>query len=908
MIDERREDILKLALDLGLDPFPVVYETVERTTMFNVCAYGLPTRARHWSYGRSYDHQKTHGEMGLSKVYEVILNNDPSYALLLDTNTPTQNLFIAAHCTAHSDFFKNNCMFQGSNRNMIRHAAQHAGRIESYIERYGLERVEHVMDIGFALDDQMDWNKKLHRKPYRKKHTVTKYRKRGEFDDLLYRKQKKTVITETVNSKFPPRPEKDFLWFLINYAPLEEWERDILDIIREEAFYFYPQKMTKIINEGWACVCPDSMIFSPNNGLIEGADFVENKYQIVQGMKEAKRVSDYYISKKKCKTITTSRGYEISGALQHKIIIWRDGKRKWAEIGELSKNDLVEIRANQNCWSNKLFDFDFKVEAKKYGNFKSKIKLPESVSEEFAKFLGYFTSEGHIGKSCVTITSGEESVVDDIVCCANSAFGLNIVPRKDGNRYRVEIYSVKLIKLLEFLGFAHRAKDKIVPECILKSPKDVVLKYLSGLFTGDGGSYDNKVLCLSSSSKKLINSVRIILLNLGIFTSTSLHKKEDYATNYHLITTHPGMMRRFAELIKTSSAHRKTSLDQHKTDKEIGQRDRIYLSRKEHKKLVQLFSDKRQKVLRGQGINTYCKENNFISRTQLDLILQKHPKYVLKSVIEKYEDKDYILDKIIDVSATFNSQVIDFTVPDGNTYQAQGFVNHNSYWHAELMYQYEGLSPQEYMDFVRDHEKVVQPGGNQFRINPYFLGFRIFRDIEKRWDETHGKGAGREKIFQVRKEEDDVSFLRNYLTSDLVEDLGLFTYGYQKDYPKDYHKTKFIEIKDRMRDEVVETLIKPLFNGGSPKMSIVSIGQEGSLVLRHDSEEVSTLDFKFAHRTLEYLWDLWAAPIELHTKNDEGVEVLLCFDEAGFYTKSLDEEFSFDGEDSEKGGSRIILP
>jgi stage V sporulation protein R len=480
------EEIVKLAAELGLDFFPIVYETVEVSTMHNVCAYGLPTRARHWSYGRSYNHQKTYGEMGLSKVYEVILNNNPSYAFLMDTNSEIQNLFIVAHCCGHSDFFKNNCMFKSSDRNMITHAAEHAGRIESYIERFGFEAVEHIMDIGFALDNHIDWYKGLHRKRYDKKKIIKKCQpKQEEFDDLLARDRKLIKpIKEVVQKRIPPHPEKDILWFLINYAPLEDWERDILDIIREESYYFYPQKMTKIMNEGWA-----------------------------------------------------------------------------------------------------------------------------------------------------------------------------------------------------------------------------------------------------------------------------------------------------------------------------------------------------------------------------------------------------------------------------------------SYWHAELMYQYDGLSSEEYLDFVRDHEKVVQSGANPFRINPYFLGYRIFKDIEKRWDEEHGLGAGRKKIFEVRKNEDDISFLRNYLTADLVRDLNLFTFGYQERYGKEYDGVKIVEIKERMVDDIIENMVKPLYNGGAPKVVVSEIGQEGGLILKHDSEEVGTLNFKYAEKTVEYIWDLWAAPIELHALNDQGEEIALCFDELGSHIKKPDDELEFDEEElDESPRKRIIIP
>jgi stage V sporulation protein R len=181
--------------------------------MHNVCAYGLPTRARHWSYGRSYDHQKTYGEMGLSKVYEIILNNNPSYAFMLDTNSEVQNLFIAAHCYGHSDFFKHNYLFQSTNRNMIRHAADHAGRIEKYIEKYGFDKVEHIMDIGFALDGHIDWHKGQFRKPYGKRSVRLREQKRGEFDDLGYRTPRQTVVKEVLNDKFPPHPENCLGYF-----------------------------------------------------------------------------------------------------------------------------------------------------------------------------------------------------------------------------------------------------------------------------------------------------------------------------------------------------------------------------------------------------------------------------------------------------------------------------------------------------------------------------------------------------------------------------------------------------------------------------------------------------------------------------------------------------------------------
>ena len=260
-----------LAREQGLDFFPTSFEVVPQDIMMEMAAYGLPTRARHWSYGKVYQSQRLYGSMGLSKIYEIVLNNNPSLAFLLDTNPEIANLLVAAHVFGHVDFFTHNALFASSNRNMINDAAAHALRIDTYIERHGLEAVEHLMDIGFALDRHIDPHKGLERQPYPERRIVEKERLALPYDDL-FDTAVPSVTYEVEGEKFPPHPERDLLWFMCTYAPLDPWKRDVLQIIREESYYFYPQFMTKILNEGWASywhaelfhqyhdVTPDEMI------------------------------------------------------------------------------------------------------------------------------------------------------------------------------------------------------------------------------------------------------------------------------------------------------------------------------------------------------------------------------------------------------------------------------------------------------------------------------------------------------------------------------------------------------------------------------------------------------------------------------------------------------------------------
>jgi len=106
MFEERVAELEALARQQGLDFFPIVFEGVPQDMMTEIAAYGLPTRARHWSYGKVYQSQRLYGTMGLSKIYEIVLNSNPCLAFWLDTNPEIANLLVAAHIFGHGDFFK----------------------------------------------------------------------------------------------------------------------------------------------------------------------------------------------------------------------------------------------------------------------------------------------------------------------------------------------------------------------------------------------------------------------------------------------------------------------------------------------------------------------------------------------------------------------------------------------------------------------------------------------------------------------------------------------------------------------------------------------------------------------------------------------------------------------------------
>lgn len=306
-LQNRIKEIQSIAADLGFDYFPINFEVVSENIMNEIVSYGLPTRMRHWSFGVSYEQQKLYGQMGLSRVYEIILNNDPAHAFLLDSNRDIDNIMVAAHVVGHSHYFKHNATFQGTDRNMVHHAAERAMRVESYIDEFGIDKVERLMDAGFALSHQIDWNRGIFRQKYKPIKASKKVVREDEFADLLGSMNKESK-TEKTNYDFPPSPEKDLLWFLINYAQLEEWEKDILSIIREESYYFYPQYQTKISNEGFAVFAHTEIMRHLNITPEEMLNYASLHEKVCQKGHNQLSINPYYLGFKIFKDIEKRLG------------------------------------------------------------------------------------------------------------------------------------------------------------------------------------------------------------------------------------------------------------------------------------------------------------------------------------------------------------------------------------------------------------------------------------------------------------------------------------------------------------------------------------------------------------------------------------------------------------------------
>ena len=265
------ENIARYAQDFGLDFYPIIFEVLDYETLYEVAAQGgFPIRYPHWRFGMEYNQLSKGYAYGLSVIYEMVINTNPAYAYLLEGNEMVTQKMVMAHVTAHVDFFKNNMWFAHTNRKMLDEMANHASRIQRLINRFGYEQVEAFVDVCLSLDNLIDYHAPYIKRPEAQTPqpvveeevvgpVVEGFKVERDYmrnyinpPEFLEEQRQKIEAEQQKTRNFPENPQKDILLFLLNYAPLARWQHTILEIIRDEAYYYAPQGMTKIMNEGWA--------------------------------------------------------------------------------------------------------------------------------------------------------------------------------------------------------------------------------------------------------------------------------------------------------------------------------------------------------------------------------------------------------------------------------------------------------------------------------------------------------------------------------------------------------------------------------------------------------------------------------------------------------------------------------
>ncbi|WP_042424000.1 SpoVR family protein [Comamonas granuli] len=264
LIERYHAAIAATAERFGLDTYPNQLEIITAEQMMDAYAsVGMPVNYRHWSYGKAFlatERRYRRGHMGLA--YEIVINSDPCISYLMEENTTAMQALVIAHAAyGHNSFFKGNYLFRmwtdaSSIIDYLVYARDFVAQCE---QRHGMDAVEQVLDSCHAL---ASFGVDRYRRPVRK--TLARERLEREQREH-YAQQQVNELWRTLPARpgkdapaqaaerFPREPQENLLYFIEKHAPLlEPWQREIVRIVRKIAQYFYPQRQTQVMNEGWA--------------------------------------------------------------------------------------------------------------------------------------------------------------------------------------------------------------------------------------------------------------------------------------------------------------------------------------------------------------------------------------------------------------------------------------------------------------------------------------------------------------------------------------------------------------------------------------------------------------------------------------------------------------------------------
>ncbi|AMP11924.1 spoVR like family protein [Collimonas arenae] len=263
LIEQYNDEIARVAARYKLDIYPIQLEIITAEQMMDAYASaGMPVNYRHWSFGKHFlmtERDYKRGQMGLA--YEIVINSNPCIAYLMEENTMTMQALVIAHAAyGHNSFFKGNYLFQlwTDAHAIIDYLVYAKSYIAECEERYGFSKVEELLDSCHAL---MHYGVDRYKRPQKLslEKEQAQRRERAEYMQSqvneLWRTlpEKKAEAAEQVEGRFPPETQENLLYFAEKNSPLlESWEREVIRIVRKIAQYFYPQRQTQVMNEGWA--------------------------------------------------------------------------------------------------------------------------------------------------------------------------------------------------------------------------------------------------------------------------------------------------------------------------------------------------------------------------------------------------------------------------------------------------------------------------------------------------------------------------------------------------------------------------------------------------------------------------------------------------------------------------------
>jgi spore cortex formation protein SpoVR/YcgB (stage V sporulation) len=882
LIERYHEVIRATAERYGLDTYPNQLEVITAEQMMDAYAsVGMPVNYRHWSYGKEFIATERHykrGHMGLA--YEIVINSNPCIAYLMEENTLAMQALVIAHAAyGHNSFFKGNYLFRmwtdaSSIIDYLVYAKNYVAECE---ERHGLAKVEEFLDSCHALAH----------------HGVDRYRRpsrKSLAQELAERRDREAYAQQQVNDlwrtlppradkdaaaaaskRFPAEPQENLLYFIEKNAPLlEPWQREIVRIVRKIAQYFYPQRQTQVMNEGWACVTGDTLVVT-DSGLLPAQELVEAQFD--GRVEDGNRVVNWFSHPSKPRVrVTTRHGYVLHGGADHKILVGGE----WVELQALRVGQQVEIRRGQGVFATTpaAIDYDLATRPRlaevcarhgvsmhtflkwQGGHRQLRVSAPHAqrlqacaldwqaleadptlplvlrdaddlprrpltLDADLAEVLGQLTGDGYVETTHsgrINLTSQDEPLLDFFEQTLLAQFGLQARRRADRNHFNSTVHSAGLARVLvtnlQFAQGSGASARKRVPDIVLRSPQPVVAAFLRGHFDTDGCvSVTDRQVILVSKSLALLRTEQLLLLNLGIVCSVRPQRDG----TFRLVITGSDLPR-YAEAIGFRLPAKHAAL---------------------------------QAVL--------AQSHGWRRKNDL-------------TVIESIEHDE--------------GPVFDFSVENSHAYKASCFVNHNCFWHHRLlntMYDDGWLTDGVMIEWLKSHSNVIYqpPAGSRAYsgINPYALGFAMYTDIQRicerpteedrAWFPDIAGTPWLPTLDQAMRNYKDESFVGQFLSPRLMRELRLFAIVDDEDETE----LEVSAIHDDSGYRRVREALSRQYDLATrePDIQVWSVNLRGdrSLTLRHQRHSGRPLD-DGAVEVLKHVARLWGFPVSLESVDADG--------------------------------------
>ena len=882
LIEQYHQVIKATAERFGLDTYPNQLEIITAEQMMDAYAsVGMPVNYRHWSYGKEFiatEKNYKRGHMGLA--YEIVINANPCISYLMEENTMAMQALVIAHAAyGHNSFFKGNYLFRmwTDAASIIDYLVYARNYVTACEEKHGLDAVETFLDSCHALANHgvdryrrparkslaQELSERLDREAYAQRQVNELWR------TLPRQAAKETGAAES--KRFPDEPQENLLYFVEKNAPLlEPWQREIVRIVRKVAQYFYPQRQTQVMNEGWACVTGDTLIVT-DSGLMPALELVETQFD--GAVEDGNRVVDWFKhAHRKRVRLVTRHGYVLHGGADHKILVGDD----WIELQSLKVGDRVEIRRGRSVFAASEAPIDYDTASRPrlaeicarhgvsphtFAKWQSGAKglrvgaecqqrlqacgsewldakhdpaqpltlvdaddlprRPGTLGPDFAEVLGQLTGDGFVETSHsgrINLTSQDEALLDFFERTMDQQFGLQARRRPDRNHFNSTVHSAALARVLvcnfQFAQGLGAAGRKQVPDIVLRSPLPVVTAFLRGHFDTDGCvSVRDRQVILVSKSLELLRTEQLLLLNLGIVCSVRPQKDGTYRL-----------------------------------------------------------------VIAGSDLQTYASSIGFrlpSKQAALQAVLEQ-TRWFLKK-----DDTTTIEALTLD-----EGPVVDFSVENSHAYKASCFVNHNCFWHHKLlntMYDDGYLTDGVMIEWLKAHTNVIYqpPVGHPAYsgINPYALGFAMYTDIkriceqpteeDRAWFPDLAGTPWLPALHQAMRNFKDESFIGQYLSPKLMRELRLFAIT-------DDEKQNELEVSaihdDSGYRRVRESLSRQYDLGSrEPNIQVWNVNLRGdrSLTLRHFQHNDRPLHDS-ATEVLKHVARLWGFGVQLESTNTQG--------------------------------------